>query len=184
MKILSKVYFGLFVASLLLGWYQNTFYDEFFLKWISPSVIFIEGVLLWFLTKKILYPLCLCLSASLHLMLFFKVDVSSFGVSLVLLEFFRVFDVLGFISYRRSRKKRMAKPSSLEINTRIGGAVIPGLLAILLFVTIFSLKGSEAMINILLFPIAIGLVIITLGQWISLFKDCRVKQPLSEEKRE
>ena len=136
--------------------------------------------MLWFLTKKILYPLCLCLSASLHLMLFFKVDVSSFGVSLVLLEFFRVFDVLGFISYHHTQKKQT--PSSLEINLRICGIVVPGLLAILLFVTIFSLKGSEAMINILLFPIAIGLVIITLGQGISLFKDCRTKQPLTEEK--
>lgn len=173
MKIIKKIYFGLFVASLLLGWYQITFYDEF-LEWISPSVIFIEGVLLWFLTKKILYPLCLCLSASWHLMAFFKVDVSIFGASLVLLEFFRIFDILGFISYCRSCKKRTVKPSSLEINVRIGGAVATGLTSILCLAISFTVDWS----GLVLMPVAFLLIILTLAQGISLFKDCRTKNNL------
>ena len=194
MKIIKEIYLGLFIASLLFGYAQLSYITNYFepsgLDFLSAFVLFAEGVLLWVLTKKWIFPVCLCMTGLVYLTIFSRIDIStalgSFGMligyCLVFLEVWRVFDILGFISYRRLRKKRMAKPSSLEINTRIGGSVITGLTAVLFLAISFT--DTSGWSGSVLVPIAFLLIVLTWIQGMSLFKDCRVKQPLSEEKKE
>ena len=190
MKIIKEIYLGLFIASLLFGYAQLSYITNYFepsgLDFLSAFVLLAESVLLWVLTKKWIFPICLFMTGLVYLTIFSRIDISTslseigmlIGYCLFFLELWRVFDILGFISYRRSRKKRMAKPSSLEINTRIGGAVITGLPAILFLAISFT--DTLGWSGFVLVPIALLLIILTLTQGVSLFKDCRIKEVSKE----
>ena len=192
MKIIKEIYIGLLVASLMFGGVQASYFSDNFevsgVDFLSALVMLAEGVLLWVLTRKVLFPVCLIFSGIIYLTIFAKIDISTvfgsigmlIGYCFVFIEMLRMFDILGFISYYRFQKKRITKPSSLEINTRIGGAVITGLTAVLFLAVSFT--DTLGWIGFVLVPVAFLMIIMTLAQGISLFKDCKVKQPLSEEK--
>lgn len=185
MKIIKEIYLGLFIASLIFGYAQLSYITNDFepsgLDFLSAFVLLTEGVLLWVLTRKVLFPVCLIFSGVIYLTVFAKIDISTVfggigmlvGYCFVFLELWRVFDILGFVSYLRLRKKRMAKPSSLEINTRIGGAVITGLTAVLFLAVSFT--DTLGWSGFVLVPMAFLMIIMTLAQGISLFKDCQIK---------
>ena len=185
MKIIKEIYLGLFVASLIFGGVQFSYLHDHFepsgLDFLSAFVLLAEGVLLYILTKKWIFPVCLFMAGLVYLTVFSRIDISEallgwtmlIGYCFFLLELLRIFDILGFISYLRSRKKRTVKPSSLETNMRIGGAVVTGLLAALFLAISFT--DSLGWSGFVLVPVAFLLIILTLTQGISLFKDCRTK---------
>ena len=145
---------------------------------ILSSIIFLlEGSFLAILTKKILFPFCIALSGFVYISIFMQIRINNslllcVAYPLFVIQFFRIFDILGFLSYRKFQKIKNGgiKPiTETQINLRILGFIFTLLLVLLILF-------SGVLVNwggLIFMPVLFLLVVLGIVQLVALIKDIR-----------
>ena len=179
---MKKLYFFFLISSLIIAFFQagldliSSDIQRFFTTGILSGIIFLlEGIFLGVLTKKFLFPFCIAFSGVVYLSIFMQLRINNswpllIFYSLFVIQFFRIFDILGFLSYRKFQKiknRKVKKITETQINFKILCLIFTLLLLLLIFFSGILANWS----GLIFMPVFFLLIVLGIAQLLSLIKD-------------